>query len=318
MCCSSRQQGSARRRTQKLSPVHNNIETIYNNEVPLRALALLLLSAATLDAQPQPLTAQRVIDRIKAHVGVSWRGDTVDTFKAGDPETVVTGIATTMMATYEVLVDAAAEGKNLIITHEPTFYSHQDKIEVFERESDPVWVQKEKFIKEHKLVVWRFHDHWHMHQPDGIMAGVVRVLQWQRFQSPTGPQFFVLPETTLDQLAQQMKQRMSIDIVRVVGNKDMKVTKVALSPGAGGFAQHRALLQQDNVQALAIGEVPEWETIEYVSDAVAQGKQKALILLGHIPSEQPGMEDCAAWLKGFIKEVPIGFVRTREPFWQPR
>jgi hypothetical protein len=30
------------------------------------------------------------------------------------------------------------------------------------------------------------------------------------------------------------------------------------------------------------------------------------------------MEDCAAWLKGFIKEVPIGFVRTREPFWQPR
>jgi len=96
------------------------------------------------------------------------------------------------------------------------------------------------------------------------------------------------------------------------------VEKVALSPGAGGFAQHRALLQQESVQVLAVGEVPEWETVEYVADAVAQGKQKALILLGHIPSEQPGMEDCAKWLKGFIKEVPISFVRTSEPFWQPR
>ena len=49
----------------------------------------------------------------------------------------------------------------------------------------------------------------------------------------------------------------------------------------------------------------EWETIEYGADASAEGKHKALIILGHIPSEQAGMEDCAVWLKGFVTEVPV-------------
>ena len=261
------------------------------------------------------LTARQVIERIKANVGVPWRAETVDTFKAGDPETVVTGVATTMMATYDVLVRAAADGKNLVISHEPTFYSHQDQTDAFAKENDPVWAQKEAFIKEHHMVVFRFHDHWHAHKPDGIMTGVVRALQWEKFQNAGSPNQFVIPEMTLQEVAAQMKQRLGIQIVRVVGNPQMKLTQVALSPGAGGPLGHRRLLQKDTVEVLAIGEVPEWETIEYVNDAVSQGKKKALILLGHVPSEQPGMEYCAEWLKGFVKEVPVTFVATKEPFW---
>jgi len=86
----------------------------------------------------------------------------VDTFKAGDPDTPVTGVATTMMATFDVLKRAASEGANLVITHEPTFYSHEDKTESLEEANDPVWREKENFIREHRIVVWRFHDHWHM------------------------------------------------------------------------------------------------------------------------------------------------------------
>jgi hypothetical protein len=37
----------------------------------------------------------------------------------------------------------------------------------------------------------------------------------------------------------------------------------------------------------------EWETVEYAADAVTESKKKALIVIGHIPSEQPGMEECA-------------------------
>lgn len=283
----------------------------------LRIIFLLSLTAPQLAAQTPTITARQVIERIQSHVGVSWRSETVDTFKAGNPDTPVTGIATTMMATYDVLVRAAAEGKNLIITHEPTFYSHLDQTAAFEKENDPVWSEKERFIKDHNLVIFRFHDHWHAHRPDGIMTGVVRILQWQSFQNASSPNLFVVPETTLAQLAAQMKQRLGIKIVRVVGDPQMKLTKVALAPGASGPLPHRRLLQSDNVQVLAIGEVPEWETIEYVGDAVEQGKPKALILLGHIPSEQPGMEDCAQWIKTFVTEVPVGFVPTREPFWLP-
>jgi putative NIF3 family GTP cyclohydrolase 1 type 2 len=283
--------------------------------VILRCFSLLLLAATLLNAQKPTLTARQVIERIQAHVGVPWNEKTVDTFKAGDPDTPVTGIATTMMATYDVLVRAAAEGKNLIITHEPTFYSHLDGTADFEKEHDAVWAEKERFIREHHLVIWRFHDHWHRHRPDGILTGVVRALQWQKFQNATDPGLFTVPEMTLGQLAAQMKQRLGIQTVRVVGDPMMKLTKVGLLPGAGGSQSHRRVLQSDAVEALAIGEVPEWETIEYVADAAAEGKRKALILLGHIPSEQPGMEDCAQWLKTFVTEVPVGFVATRELYW---
>ena len=180
-----------------------------------RVVYLFAALAATLSAQQSGgLTARQVIERIQAHVGVPWRGQTVDTFKAGDPDTRVTGIATTMMATYDVLVRAAASGKNLIITHEPTFYSHLDKTEVFEKEHDPVWAEKERFIKEHNLVVWRFHDYWHRMKPDGIMFGVVRTLEWQKFQNASDPSVFVMPEITVGQLADQMKQRLGIHVLR--------------------------------------------------------------------------------------------------------
>jgi hypothetical protein len=72
------------------------------------------------------LTAQQVVDRIRANAGVPWRETTVDTFKAGDPQTIVTGIATTVMATLPVLRQAAAAGRNLIVTCEPTFYNGND------------------------------------------------------------------------------------------------------------------------------------------------------------------------------------------------
>ena len=278
------------------------------------ALALAQANGAAPKSHP---TARDVIERIKANVGVPWRAETVDTIKAGDPETPVTGIATTMMATFDVLRRAAAEGKNLVITHEPTFYSHQDRTDAFEKENDAVWMEKDKFIRDHRMVVFRFHDHWHMRRPDGVMEGVLRALGWEKLYNPQ-TRLAKVPETTLEKLASEVQKKLGAKALRVVGTKDMKLTNVALLPGAGGPLGHRRVLQRDEVDVLLIGEVPEWETIEYVNDAVAQGKRKALILVGHIASEQPGMENCADWLKTFVKDVPVGFVPTVEPFWMPR
>ena len=52
-----------------------------------------LVRATRLDAQTPSLTARQVLDRIKANIGVPWMEQTVDTFKDGDPDTRVTGIA---------------------------------------------------------------------------------------------------------------------------------------------------------------------------------------------------------------------------------
>jgi len=267
-------------------------------------------------AQQQSLTAKQLVQRIQEHVGVPWQEETVDTFKAGDPDTRVTGIAVTMMATFDVLQRAAASGANLIITHEPTFYNHLDVFtEIPQKENDPVLAEKLAFIKEHHLVVWRFHDHWHRRAPDGIEAGMAHALAWEAYQDKQNQYLFTIPETTLEKLAGVLKARLDLHTMRVVGDPKMKIYRVALSPGSAGMQREIGALETLDIQLLITGESREWETVEYAADAVSEKKNKALIILGHIPSEQAGMEECTRWLKTFVSEVPVNFVPAAQPFW---
>ncbi len=279
-------------------------------------LSMLMLASGA-SGQEKLLTARQVVAEIQKQVGIPWRTQTVDTFKAGDPDTPVKGIAVTMMATMDVLERASAQGLNFVITHEPTFYAHEDTPEGLP-ETDSVWTEKRAFIAKHGMVVWRFHDHWHERQPDGIEAGMVHGLGWEKFQDPNDQFFFTVPETTLQQLAAKVAKKLDSPVVRVVGDPKMKVTKVAFSPGAAGFEHESHLLERDDVQVLMVGETREWETVEYAADAVTQRRDKALIVIGHVPSEQDGMEECTRWLKGFVQGVPIVFVATKGPFWAAR
>ncbi len=289
----------------------------------IRSIVVATLNAALLvcgaHAQGKHLTARDVIARIQQQVGVPWQSDTVDTFKAGNPDSPVSGIAVTMMATLDVLQRAAAAGDNLIITHEPTFFDHLDiSDQLPEKDIDPVLAAKRQFIAEHGLVIWRFHDHWHARNPDGIEAGLVHALGWEKFQDANNQYLFTIPETPLEKLAAEIKQKLGIRIVRVVGDRGLRITKLAFAPGAAGLTRQANALEMPGVQALVIGEAQEWEAVEYVADAVSEGRQKSLIILGHIPSEQAGMEECTSWLKTFVTEVPIQFVPAREPFWSPK
>ena len=54
--------------------------------------------------------------------------------------------------------------------------------------------------------------------------------------------------------------------------------------------------------------------MEYVDDAIAAGMAKGLVIIGHIPSEQVGMEEAARWIGTFVREVPVRFVPARDPF----
>ena len=278
-------------------------------------LAVLILAfTAVSPAQEKGITARQLVSEIQKQVGVEWKKDTVDTFKAGNPDTVVTGVAVTMMATMDVLQRASAKGLNFVITHEPTFYAHLDVPEGVPQD-DPVWAEKREFIEKHGLVVWRFHDHWHMRNPDGIEAGNIHALGWEKYQRPENQYLFVIPETTLESLAAEVAKKLQTPVLRVVGDPKMKVTQVGFSPGAAGSESEIHALEQDKVQVLMVGETREWETVEYAADAASEGRKKALIVIGHIPSEQPGMNECATWLKGFVKNVPIEFVPAKQPFW---
>ena len=148
------------------------------------------------------MTAREVVDRIKqtlAASGVAWRAETVDTFKAGNPDTPVTGIATTFMATFDAIQRAVAAGANFVISHEPTFYNHLDATATFA--DDAVFKAKMAFIEKHQVVVFRFHDHWHARRPDGMRVALFRLFGW-----PEAPGVVTLPPTTLSALASDLQK----------------------------------------------------------------------------------------------------------------
>ena len=101
--------------------------------------------------------------------------------------------------------------------------------------------------------------------------------------------------------------------IRVVGDPNLKVTRVAVGPG---YAYPRRTADVDVVIG---GEAQEsdlaFDDTSYVRDAATLGIPKGQILLGHGVSEEPGAEELAKWLRGFVTGVPIEFVPAGEPFW---
>ena len=260
----------------------------------------------------QPLSVGQVIDRIKTNVAIPWREQTVDNLIAGTSQMPVNGIASTMMATLDVLQRAAAKGLNMVITHEPTYYSHQDRTEPVQQES--VYQVKRDFIQQQGMAVFHFHDHWHARRPDGIATGMIRELGWEKNTDPQNPRLFTFAETPLARFAQGIASKLNIKTMRVIGDPQLPVKRVLASWGNVSLMPGIPYLAQADV--LVVGETHEWELVEYVQDAITSGQKKALIILGHLVSEQAGMKYCAEWLKGFIPEVPIEFIAASEPYWR--
>lgn len=276
---------------------------------------LLLAGLPRVQAQEHPskgMTARQVVAEIQKNLTCKWNQETVDTFKAGNPDEVVTGIATCMFANMETLQKAVDNKCNLIIAHEPTFYNHFDKTETLE--SDPVYQKKSEFIKKHGLIIFRFHDHWHETKPDGIYVGMVEKLGWKANQTDDSMMYFKFKEQSVGDFARALEDKLNIRQVRIVGDPTMLFTNVALSVGAPGSQSHINYLNTNNTELLVAGEGQEWETYQYVLDASMMGMKKAAIFTGHIPSEEAGMQYCAKWLKTFVKNIPVVYIKNRAAY----
>jgi len=285
----------------------------------LLGICLVLLIATTshkLLAQSSGVklqTARQIIGQMQTHLTCQWSKETVDTFKTGNPDDMVTGVAVCMFADMETLRKAVASNCNLIIVHEPTFYNHLDKTDFLK--IDPVFDKKIAYINEHKLIIFRFHDHWHRTVPDGIYMGMIDKLGWKANQFNNSLTYFKFEEQTVEEFAQKLQEKLKGSQLRIVGDPHMHITNVALSVGAPGFQRHLNFLEDGFPELLVAGEASEWETYEYVLDASMMGMKKAAIFTGHIASEEAGMEYCATWLKTFIPEIPITYLENGPSYW---
>ncbi len=283
----------------------------------------------------QAVTAQEIVDRIRESIGTDWKADSVDSFKAGDPATKATGIATTSLATLDVLDRAVKAGANMVITCEPTFYSRADTptppagrgpagrgaspaaAPQPAAAADPVFAAKADFITKHNLVVWRFSENWRARRPDPFATGLLDALGWSKLARADDPTRAQIADISLRDLVSNIKTQLGArGGIRVVGNADTMIGTVGVLPGSTPLKASLDLLPR--VDALIAGEVREWESVEYARDIVAAGEKKALVLVGRVVSESPGMNACAAWLKTIVPGVPATSIAPGDPYWRPR
>ena len=255
-------------------------------------------------------TIQAVIDNILTAIPGAPFGETVDVVKTGDPAQEVTGIVTTFLATQAILQRAVELGANFVITHEPVFYNHPDETDWLA--DDPVYLAKRRFIDDHQLVIWRFHDYWHSHRPDGIITGLLAALGWQSYFDPADHFEITIPPLPLNDLVAHVSAALGCPHPRVIGHPAMPCSRVSLLIGApGGKWQIQSLRGAD---VLIAGEINEWETSEWVRDANTQGLAKGLIVVGHEISEEAGMAYLVEWLRPRVPGVAITHVPSGDPF----
>src|SRR6185436_1406140 len=148
-------------------------------------------------------------------------------------------------------------------------------------------------------------------------VGMMRELGWEKYADPQNPKSFNFPGIPLARLAKELETKLKIRTMRVVGDPKLPIKRALASWGNCSLMPGIPFLSQPGVDVLIVGETHEWELVEYAQDMIASGQKKALIVLGHVVSEQSGMKYCAEWLNGFVTEVPIEFIAAAEPFWRP-
>lgn len=283
------------------------------------------------------MTVWELIENIKNKAGIHLPLDeTCDQLIVGDMDMEVKKIGCTFMATVDVIKEAAKAGVNFIITHEPTWFNGTDRTDWVTE--DPVYLEKKKLIEENHMAVWRFHDHMHMGNQDGIYQGFEKEFGWAPYrveitdlksytQKDPGQEGFwknfgavyQIPKTTLKELCRFFKENAQMDVVQMVGNPDMIVEKVSVLVGGGslGLGKEEAPMMQmfrENIDVAICGDITEWTLSAYVRDASMLGMNKGMLVLGHERSEEWGMKYLTDWMESVSDGVPAVFLDAGEPF----
>ncbi|HEY5560698.1 MAG TPA: Nif3-like dinuclear metal center hexameric protein [Clostridiaceae bacterium] len=259
------------------------------------------------------ITIKHILDTLTADIVLP--GDTVDKLEYGTTDSIVKGIATAFVATQEVIEKAKNLGVNLIISHEGIFYSHWDKRKMLKY--DPIYRKKCKTIEESKMAIFRFHDYIHTYKPDAITAGLLKDLKWQNYEVINKPEVSIIEVSPmlLEDVISYIKSCLNLQYLRYEGDLSMHCSRIGILVGYRGSGESAIpIFVKENLDLIIYGEGPEWETPEYVRDAIYQGVQKGVIVLGHAESEAGGMKYLAEWLQERFPSIPVNFISEKAIF----
>ena len=210
---------------------------------------------------------------------------TVDCFKFGDEEREVKTVVTCLTATPNVLKEAVRLGADLIITHEPTYYTHVDEIH-----PSRVVDMKVAAVKEAGIPICRYHDHMHFAADDMIALGFLDTVGWKG--SFNGDVEFTLDEPMSPlEIVRDIQKKCGVAHCRIIGRRDGAVRKIGLYLGhRGGECWQKFKMGESDVELAIGGEWCEWADGEPIRDAAQFGLQMTAVMMGHAGSERDGMK----------------------------
>jgi len=266
-----------------------------------------------------------VINKLSAFHPAVDEAHTCDTVKCGDPGQECSGIVVTCFASVEVIRKTIELGANLIIVHEPLFWNHEDKTDWLAQSQ--VFAGKKKLLDSNGIVVWRDHDRIHGGPPsnnpefiDGIFYGIMQELGWAEYKLdyPNKPLLFKLPETDAVSLGLELKEKLGLNGIRIVGDKNAKVSKVFLCEhlrDADREVNSKIIKTElEDIDAIIPLEIVDWTLCAFVRDCCALGKSKVIYNIGHFNFEEPGMKFMCKYLPRLVGDVPVHYVRSGDSF----
>jgi len=222
-----------------------------------------------------------VIETIKNYTGNTC----LDQIVYGDTASLCTGVILTAHASIGVIKQAIKIGANLIITHEPSFYTCNDRLEWLNE--NEVFLYKKKLLDDNNITIWR-------HNVSGGPAynyfGAAKTLGWENYT--TDYRTYTIPETTVKELTEFLVDKLNLNGARYVGNPGAKVRNIYLGDNIGGGVDEQIPINRmrENIDVLIPLESWDWTTPAYVLDASQLGYNKAIIGLGAYNVREAGVK----------------------------
>jgi hypothetical protein len=148
-----------------------------------------------------------------------------------------------------------------------------------------------------------------------MLTGLAEMLGWTKYRVKQDDMLYDIPAMSAEQTVALIRNKLNLrGGLRAVGDRTARIRRVLLHPGAMTTAtMWRRYADADLIVA---GEVREWENTHFAADLHTVGEKPGLVTIGRVVSEDPGMRVCAAWLKTFVKGLPIRWISVGDPYWR--
>jgi putative NIF3 family GTP cyclohydrolase 1 type 2 len=250
----------------------------------------------------------------------SVREPSVDRIIIGNPDTKIKKAGTVWTPYFKTLKDAVSQGINVLVVHEPTFYSHWDldnKTEDYINSPSPSKEQylealetKKRWIESNELVIIRSHDVPDKIKDFGIPFAFGQKLGFKNEDIIRSKNYFNvyrIEKNTAANIAKIIAAKLK-DFnqpgVAFYGDPKRPVSTIGLGTGAICDPQQYAELNPDLCIAID-------DTIRtWIQTTYAEDTGKPLVVINHGTSEEFGMRLFNAYLR---KNIPsIEFIHLNQ------